>query len=329
MWGFRRKIALLIQRAVFFMVVVIAGIGAEKGYSQPTEEAIGLITALEGEVFLFRPGETVGEQAQLKDDIFLQDTIVTGDRSKVKIVFKDDSILSLGENTRMEITEFVFQPEQNFRQSIFTVTLGKLRVLIGRLFGEDSRVQVRTPTAIAGVRGTYFIVNVISEEITEIIVLEGEVEVMNILDTVVGEVTLRANESTQIQLNLPPAAPIIVPPQTLETLKQETQLIEETPLEEIPQGTEAPGGDIKTAGLPLTIEQVKEWEKADTTAQAATVVETVTEIQESVGAPEPSNGTAPVTNPTQITQDVSQTAPTAGERVANTQVNVVVSFPNR
>jgi hypothetical protein len=59
------------------------------------------------------------------------------------------------------------------------LSLGKLWTRAAKLFTPGSRLEVITPTAIAGVQGTVYQVNVIDERSTNIQVFEGAVNVYN------------------------------------------------------------------------------------------------------------------------------------------------------
>ncbi|RMF85355.1 MAG: hypothetical protein D6736_17425, partial [Nitrospinota bacterium] len=91
--------------------------------------------------------------------------------------------------------------------------------------------------------------------------------------------------------------PVLVPPPALDRLKRETRIIEEPPPEPPPQGTEAPGGDIKAAGLPLQPAEVPQWEQADEAEEQALTQAKAAEEEEVTPVPEQEGGekTAEVT----------------------------------
>ena len=86
-------------------------------------EPIGSISAIEGEVYLSHKGDTAAFQAIFGDSIYLYDHIQTEKRSRVQILFQDESLLNLAEDTYIQITEHIYSPldgeGQGHRGSIF------------------------------------------------------------------------------------------------------------------------------------------------------------------------------------------------------------------
>jgi hypothetical protein len=65
----------------------------------------------------------------------------------------------VGENSRVEVNEFIYDPANNQRSTVLRLLQGKARALVGKFFaGPGSRFEVHTPTAVAAARGTYFVV---------------------------------------------------------------------------------------------------------------------------------------------------------------------------
>ncbi|MFH0924580.1 MAG: FecR family protein [bacterium] len=182
----------------------------------------GTIVGIEGEAILYHGGGQETTKLNLNDLVNATDVIETKTGTKVKIRFEDSSILSLGENTKLEIKEQVYAEESKFRKFIFKTIIGNVRSLVGKSASKDSTFEVETPTAVMGVRGTTFITKVISPKMTQIIVLEGEVFAKNI--NISQEITLTKNMSTHIEANQPPETPKILTPQQIQQIQIETEL---------------------------------------------------------------------------------------------------------
>lgn len=122
-------------------------------------DAIGQFTAIQGHVTVAHPNAAGAVLVKLDDDVLFHDIIETQRRSRTKALFEDDSLLTVGENSRIEIAEHVYDPNQNLRSSVVNLLQGRLRALVGKTFvGAGSKFEVRTPTAVAAARGTYFVV---------------------------------------------------------------------------------------------------------------------------------------------------------------------------
>ena len=123
-----------------------------------TAGEIGVITFVQGSVTLTHP-QVPAAPAKFRDDVRFHDVIETQNDSRTKALFQDDSILTVGEHSQIEITEYVFNPDKSMRSVIINLVGGKLRALVGKVFAESgSRFEIHTPTAVAAARGTYFIV---------------------------------------------------------------------------------------------------------------------------------------------------------------------------
>lgn len=84
--------------------------------------------------------------------VLLGDVIVTDATAKVKLILADDSVIAIGRNSRVVLDEFVLAPERRTVQ--LRVIPGRFKIAIARFFGAASTYEVRTATAVAGVRGT-------------------------------------------------------------------------------------------------------------------------------------------------------------------------------
>ena len=105
--------------------------------------------------------------------------IVTDDRSKVKIRLADDSVLEIGAKSQLTLREFVLAPEN--RKARLEVLFGRFRLAITPFLSGGSDYEVRTPTAVAGVRGTVLWGDT---DVDAICALEGHVEVQPLHSTV-------------------------------------------------------------------------------------------------------------------------------------------------
>ncbi|MEO8406964.1 MAG: FecR domain-containing protein [Oxalobacteraceae bacterium] len=89
------------------------------------------------------------------------DSIASGPDSSAGIVFKDGTLLTVGSSTEIQISRYLFQPEE--AKYDFSLYLKKGTAIyssgkLGKLSPES--VSVNTPRATVGVRGTRFIVKV-------------------------------------------------------------------------------------------------------------------------------------------------------------------------
>jgi hypothetical protein len=114
--------------------------------------AVGEFTSVVGDVTQTRAKKVIKPVA--KSPIQMKDLIATALTSSATMVFSDDSKITLSENTRLEIKEFLFK--DNSRRGIFSLAIGKMTADVKKYIGGDSVLEVQSPTAVIGVRGTGF-----------------------------------------------------------------------------------------------------------------------------------------------------------------------------
>ena len=118
------------------------------------ETPAGKISNLSGSV-TFRDMDNVPYKAAVKGTALEKGYwIKTGDDGWAVVELSDKSKLTLANNTELEITEFTVGKKT--KQGIFSINQGKLKASIARLPGDTVDYKVKSPTAIAGVRGTEF-----------------------------------------------------------------------------------------------------------------------------------------------------------------------------
>lgn len=127
-----------------------------QGQSMPE---VGMHTAIQGKVVVNHPGAPDIIPVKVNDYVLFQDIIETQQESKTKVLFQDNSTLTIGPESRLEVTEAVYEPSKNKRSTIVRLFKGKVRAFLSTVFtGIDSRFEIHTPTAVAAARGTQFLV---------------------------------------------------------------------------------------------------------------------------------------------------------------------------
>jgi hypothetical protein len=85
------------------------------------------------------------------------DTLRTGANARLEVTFRDGTKLTLGENARVVIDRYVYNPDRSVGEMALNSTKGALRFTTGRIHDMDQRnVTVSTPYAALAVRGTEF-----------------------------------------------------------------------------------------------------------------------------------------------------------------------------
>lgn len=127
---------------------------------QAMEQPIGQFTVVKGNVTVTHgAAPNAWQHVAPQTPVLFRDEVQTESNARTKALFVDDTLLTVGENTRLQINEYVFNPEEDRRSVIVDMFTGRVRALVGKHFaGPGSRFEIHTPTAVAAARGTYFIV---------------------------------------------------------------------------------------------------------------------------------------------------------------------------
>lgn len=106
------------------------------------------------------------------------DEIRTAPGSEVVLTLEKTAVSGVGENTHCTLDDFEINPETKSAQVKIGLPEGKLWSEVGKLKTEDSRFEIETPSAVTGVRGTVFLVEVEKATTeTNVAVLSGKVAV--------------------------------------------------------------------------------------------------------------------------------------------------------
>lgn len=175
---------------------------------------VGAVVALKGSALIEREAKVI--EAKLKDGIQLMDGFETRERAKAKMLFVDDSVLTMGEKSKVVIKEFLYSKDKGGK-SIFNLIDGKMRSVVGK-----SEFEVHTPTVVAAARGTVFDCEtgiLEGKMFTTCTCYEGIVDIRSIDPTLAGRVALRAGMKVTVMAGQPVPAPTVVPAAPTTTLQ--------------------------------------------------------------------------------------------------------------
>jgi tetratricopeptide (TPR) repeat protein len=164
---------------------------------------VGEITGLKG-VAKFRAVDNIPYASLKKGDVISEGNwIKTGADGWVELTLKDKSKFTLANNTEFAITSFLLT--KNKREGTFNLAQGKLRASVVKLAGQQSGMTVKSGTAVAGIKGTEFLM--MSEGPANVFFgNEGTVAVSG--DGKGPQQPLTANTMTQNTRGITPVAPL-------------------------------------------------------------------------------------------------------------------------
>jgi hypothetical protein len=89
------------------------------------------------------------------------DVIVTGADGAAGITFNDNSLVSVGPSSVFAIDKYAFDTTTYAGEFQGTLSKGRLAAVSGKMVKQSPEsMKIRTPSAIMGVRGTEFVVQV-------------------------------------------------------------------------------------------------------------------------------------------------------------------------
>jgi hypothetical protein len=139
----RRALALLVPLALAWPTLAEA---------QGTKA--GVVTTLQGRATAARADLLQPVALKFKDDVFLNDRIVTDDRSIIRLLLGGRALVTVRERSTLTITEIP-------GRSTIELDSGKIAVAVDRdKMRPGETIEVKTPNAVAAVRGTVFVVEV-------------------------------------------------------------------------------------------------------------------------------------------------------------------------
>jgi hypothetical protein len=87
------------------------------------------------------------------DFVYRGDVVQTGADGKVDLVFSDGTTFNVSKNARIELNEFVYDPNSRSNTASLSITKGTLTFVAGQVAKSGSMV-LKTPVGTMGIRGT-------------------------------------------------------------------------------------------------------------------------------------------------------------------------------
>lgn len=170
-------------------------------------QEVGTVAALDGSAKIGR--RDVWITAIAGAAIQRGDELRTGQPGHMRIVFQDDTVLTISDDSRVVVDEQVFDPDRGQTHSVLGLLQGKVSALVSEYYKRPGATyQIKTATAVAGVRGTEFVVTYDPlDDRTEVAGLSGTVEVRGAFDRTGHGVFITAQEVTTVTRSGLPTPP--------------------------------------------------------------------------------------------------------------------------
>jgi hypothetical protein len=128
--------------------------------SAPVEaqgQPAGYVKVVKGAATIIRSGAAI--PARPGDAVYELDGLRTGSGGHLGVTLKDDTRVSLGPDSEIDLAEFKFSPAEGRLGLVVKVLHGVAAYVTGRI-GElkPDAVRIETPATIVGVRGTFIVI---------------------------------------------------------------------------------------------------------------------------------------------------------------------------
>ena len=137
--------------------LVPTGVKSAKDFKPGKGKPIGSLKAIKGMVLAIHRDEKTAYILKKGNKLYTYDTLISEKQSKAQAKLNDESFITLGPYTKLVFDKSVYDPSKPARNSLLNLLFGKARFIVTKLANfRNSRFNVKTPTAVAGVRGSDF-----------------------------------------------------------------------------------------------------------------------------------------------------------------------------
>jgi hypothetical protein len=157
---------------------------------------IGRVVNARGSVHTFSSAEDPGTPLTRGSGVREGAIVKTGADGSLRLLMNDKSILDLGPGTQITIQKYRVDSTEKKRSVGLQLIVGRLWARVTKSFGGGRDFDVRTGTAVAGVRGTELIVSAEEDGSSEVICVNGKVKVENTKDG--SSKDLSENDGTKV-----------------------------------------------------------------------------------------------------------------------------------
>lgn len=216
------------------LAIVLVGAGFVTFVHANAEAACGTLKTSKGDIKI-QSGQTKQvSPAPEGSKVCSGDTVIAGKDSRTKIVMEDGNELNISPDSKIVLEQYEFKPADNKKKVLLNVLQGKVRAATKQenmyndtaKDGQANTFQVKTKSAVAGVRGTDFMTGYNpANNKSEVVTFRGKVEVGQLGPSgqIMNSVQVAAGQKTETLPGQPPAPPKPVPPTEMKQLDIESK----------------------------------------------------------------------------------------------------------
>lgn len=213
-------------RSVFHVVCVLFLTALGAPAAAWAQSLHGVFMVVKGDVQILKEG-AAPEKAKVGSKIHPGQTVATGADSRAKIVMSDRNVVNVSPDTKLLIEKYENDPKKGTKDVEMKLIEGKVRNNVEQKYdGEKSKFIIKTPTAVAGVRGTQFMTSFSPRTgMTQIVTMKGAVSFSSLGKNglpVGPPVMVNKGETASAAAGAPPEPPKPMPKEDLQKVDSET-----------------------------------------------------------------------------------------------------------
>jgi len=134
---------------------------------------VAKVVALKGNATIVREGTSI--KLTRTAIIKKHDEIITKDNTKVQLLFKDETIISIGKNSSFQVENYLFDEKNKKFEAKFDMFKGTFKTITGKIGKKAPKNFIlKTKTASIGIRGTQIVMNLLKDN-EQIFCTEGKI----------------------------------------------------------------------------------------------------------------------------------------------------------
>jgi hypothetical protein len=211
-----------ILRSEFFCLVFLLSLIIGTLDSWAEEEPIGKVIAISGKVEFATLEQIQGQEkkglmnlvkfspwktTEFQQLVYAKDVYKTKRRSRLKILFNDNSLIALGPGSTMKVQSYLYSPEEKLRRTTVDIAKGFAMYIINKSQkNPNSNFKIVSPVANLSSRGTQGYISSFSGE-TIVANQAGSMTTENRNSAVPGSVIVGPMSRTIVESGKPPELP--------------------------------------------------------------------------------------------------------------------------
>ncbi|MDG1007493.1 MAG: FecR family protein, partial [Alphaproteobacteria bacterium] len=135
---------------LLIILVVTLGMAGQAAANQPVS---GVVAVSTGPMKAF--SQAIGRDLSAGDDVYLNDEVETGKKTRAQVLLRDESVFSLAPSSKVVFDAFVFDPLAEEGVLEASLIKGGMRFVSGQLAkNTPENIKIKAGSATVGIRGT-------------------------------------------------------------------------------------------------------------------------------------------------------------------------------